>query len=143
METIFDIISLTLLTALFISPILIIWRLNRLAIRYKFIIYLTIGVLTTAIIALTFGWWVDTSDQMLLKHYGYDFDAMNYTERFGKVSPENMERVKNLEMSIMGIGWPLKVILTYIFYFPYLLIVYLLTYFFNKIPRSRAKRSSA
>ncbi|WMW78024.1 hypothetical protein RF683_00845 [Flavobacterium sp. 20NA77.7] len=133
METIFDIISLTLLTALFISPFFIIWWLNRLAIRYKFIIYLTIGVLTTAIIFLTFGWWVDISDQMLLEHYGYDFDAMNYTERFGKVSPENMERVKNLEMSIMGIGWPLKVILTYIFYFPYILIVYLLTYFFNKI----------
>ena len=93
---------------------------------------MTIGILTTATITLTLGWWADTSDQMLLEHYGYNFDAMNDTERFGQVSPDNMERVKSLEMSIMGIGWPLKVIMTYGFYFPYLLIVYLVTYLFRK-----------
>lgn len=69
---------------------------------------------------------------MLLEHYRYNFDAMNETERFGKVSPDNMERVKSLEISIMGIGWPLKAFLTYVFYAPYLLIVYLVTYLFRK-----------
>ena len=88
--------------------------------------------MTTASITLTFAWWADTSDQMLLEHYGYNFDAMNHTERFGKVSPDNMERVKSLEISIMGIGWPLKAIMTYVFYSPYLLIVYFITYFFRK-----------
>ncbi|MCO5239536.1 MAG: hypothetical protein M9904_05725 [Chitinophagaceae bacterium] len=88
--------------------------------------------MTTAIIALTFGWWADTSDQMLLKHYGYNFDAMNDTERFGNVSSDNIERVKNLEKSIMGVGWQLKVIITYVFYSPYLLIVYLVAYLFSK-----------
>lgn len=132
METIITIISFTLLIGLLLSPVLIIWRLNRLNIRYKFLIYITTGILTTVTIALTLGWWADSSDQMLLEHYGYNFDAMNDTERFGKVSPDNMERVKSLELSIMGIGWPLKVAMTYVFYSPYLLIVYLVTYFLRK-----------
>ena len=132
METIINIVSFILLIGLFLSPVFIVWRLNRLNVRYKFIIYLTICILTTAIIALTFGWWADTSDQILLKHYGYNFDAMNDTERFGSVSSDNIERVKNLEKSIMGVGWQLKVIITYVFYSPYLLIVYLVTYLFSK-----------
>lgn len=131
-ERITSIVSLTLFIGLLISPFLIIWRLNRLHCRFRFIIYLTIGIITTATIVLTFAWWVYTSDQMLLKHYGYNFDGMNDIERFGKISPENMERVKNLEMSMMGIGWPLKAIMTYVFYFPYLFIVYLVTYLFKK-----------
>jgi hypothetical protein len=57
---------------------------------------------------------------------------MNDTERFGNVLPNNMERVKKLEKSMMGIGWPLKVIITYAFYFPFLLIVYFVTYLFWK-----------
>jgi hypothetical protein len=129
METIFNIISLTLFLGLIFSPIIIIWRLNRLNVRYKFIIYLTICVLTTATIALTFGWWTDYSDNKLLEHYGYNFDAMNETERFANVPIDNMERVKSLETSIMGIGWQLKVMISYVFYLPYLLIVYLVNYF--------------
>jgi hypothetical protein len=78
---------------------------------------------------LTFGWWTDYSDNKLLEHYGYNFDAMNDTERFANVSIDNMERVKSLETSIMGIGWPLKVMISYVFYLPYLLIVYLVNYF--------------
>lgn len=57
---------------------------------------------------------------------------MNDKERFEKVSHGNIERVQSLETSIMGIGWPLKVILTYVFYSPYLLIVYLVTFIFRK-----------
>lgn len=129
METIFDIISLTLFLGLIFSPIIIIWRLNRINVRYKFIIYLTICALTTATIFLTFGWWTDYSDNKLLEHYRYNFDEMNDTERFANVSIDNMEKVKSLETSIMGIGWPLKVMISYVFYLPYLLIVYLVNYF--------------
>lgn len=139
METIFDIISLALLIGLFLSPIIIAWRLNRLLIRYKFIIYLTFGILTTATIALTFGWWTDYSNYKLLGHFGYNFDAMNDKERFEKVSPDNIEKVKSIETSIMGIGWPLKVILTYVFYSPYLLIVYLVAYLFRNKTKTTDK----
>lgn len=139
MEIIFNVISLTLLIGLFLSPIFIVWRLNRFVIRYNFIIYLTFGILTTLAIALTFGWWTDYSDNKLLEHFGYNVNAMNDKERFEKVSPDNMEKVKSIERSLMGIGWPLKVILTYVFYSPYLLIVYLVTYLFRNKTKTTDK----
>lgn len=98
-----------------------------------------IGIIITATITLTFAWWVDTSNQILLSHYGYDFDAMNDPERFANVSAENMERVKSLEISMMGIGWPLKAIMTYVFYSPYVLIVYLIVYL---VKRNRNKKEN-
>jgi uncharacterized protein YacL len=127
MEIITSLVSFTLVIGLLVSPVLLIWRLNKLNLSYKFIFYLIIGILTTGIITLTFAWWAATSDQMLLEHYGYNFDAMNDSERFEKVSPDNIERVKSLEKSMMGIGWPLKAIMTFVFYSPYLIIVYLVT----------------
>jgi len=135
MEFLDTAITLILLVGLLISPILLVRFINRTNIKYKFVSYLTIGVVLTALIIIIFGWWAHFSDQMLLKHYGYNFDAMNYNERFGNVTPDNMERVKSLEMNIMGIGWPLKVILTFVFYSPYLLIIYTVTYLIGRKTR--------
>jgi hypothetical protein len=60
---------------------------------------------------------------------------MNETEFYGKVLLENMDKVKSLETSIMGIGWPLKAILTFVFYSPYLLIIYGVTYLIGRKTR--------
>jgi hypothetical protein len=57
---------------------------------------------------------------------------MNETEFYGNVVPEHMEKVKSLEMRIMGIGWPLKAMLTWVYYSPYLLLVFLLIYWVGK-----------
>lgn len=57
---------------------------------------------------------------------------MNETEFYGKVLPGNMERVKSIETRIMGIDWPLKAVLTFIFYSPYLLIVYFIIFLIGK-----------
>jgi hypothetical protein len=132
MEIIVTIVSLLLFVGLILSPILILRIVNRSNMKYKFIAYLTIGLIATAIIALTLAWWAYTSDIMLLKHYGYNSDGMSETEYYGKVLPENIDRVKSIELSIMGIGWPLKAIMTFVFYSPYLLIVYFLTYLIGK-----------
>ena len=96
---------------------------------------MTIGVFLTAILAFVFAWWSYKSDLILLKHYGYDIDGMNETEFYGKVLPENMDKVKGFETSIMGIGWPLKAIMTFIFYLPYLLIIYGATYLIGRKTR--------
>lgn len=62
---------------------------------------------------------------ILLRNYGYNIDGMNIIEFYDKVSPTNMEQVKRLETSIMGIGWPLKAIFGYIIAIPYLIFIYL------------------
>jgi hypothetical protein len=132
MEILTTVISSTLLIGLITSPVLILVRLTKLNIKYKLIVFLTLGIIITSTITLIFAWWVDTSNQILLTHYGYDFEALNDTERFVNVSVENMERVKSLEISMMGIGWPLKAFMMYGVYSPYLLIVYLITYVLEK-----------
>ena len=86
--------------------------------------YLILALLLTARIMWTFAWWADYSDQLLMSHYGYDFDAMNDTERFANVESENLEKVKQLEIGYFGVGWSLKAIMSFVFYSPYLLIIY-------------------
>lgn len=132
MEDITTNISFLLLVGLVLSPILILLRLNKSNIRYKFVSYLIISIIITASITWIFAWWSYISDIMLLAHYGYNIDGMNAKEFYGHVAAENMERVKSLEKNIMGIGWPLKAILSYVIYMPYLLLVYLITYVIRK-----------
>jgi hypothetical protein len=131
MEVLIAIINILLLLAIVASPIFILWVLNRWKTRYRFLAFMVIGVLVTASLTLIVAWWGDTSNHMLLSHYGYDFDDSDSIERFEKVSPENIERVKILRISIMGLGWPLRAAMTYAFYSPYLLILYLFTYLIN------------
>lgn len=57
---------------------------------------------------------------------------MNDTAPLENVKAENMDRVKSLETTIMGIGWPLKGIMTYVFYSPFLLIAYLIVYMLKR-----------
>ena len=128
METLITIVNLILLGGLIISPLLILYWLNRRNVKYKFFAYLFIGLVTTATITFTFAWWADASDGILLTHYGYNFDTIDDIERYEKVAQENIERVKDLEFSRMGIGWPLKAIIIYEYYSPYLLLVYLIVY---------------
>jgi hypothetical protein len=139
MEIIVTIISFLFIIALIALPIVILIGLKRLNVKkFKFLTYLILGVVITSIITLTFGWWSDTSNEILLSYYGYDFDAMTDTQRFSNVSPENLERVKGLEISMMGIGWPLKAIMTFIVYSPYILVVYLIVY----LIQNRKKKTS-
>ncbi|MCZ4694559.1 hypothetical protein DWB61_05840 [Ancylomarina euxinus] len=128
MEILTKIISFLGLGGLIASPIVILYRLNKRNVKYTFLAYLTLGLIITASIVLAFAWWADISNKILLSHYGYDFDAWNDTDRFTNVTKENMARVKSLESNMLGIGWPLKAILFYIFYSPYLLLVFLITY---------------
>ncbi|MEQ8241865.1 hypothetical protein [Fulvivirga sp.] len=138
MEILITIVSFLFLGGLLISPFLILYALNRKNTKYKFIAYLAFGILVTATITFTFAWWADTSNEILLTHYGYNFDAIDDTELYEKVTQENIERVKSLEISMMGIGWPLRAIMTYEYYSPYLLIIFLAVYLLRAI---RAKKA--
>lgn len=136
METLTTTISIILLFGLISVPILLFVGLNkRKQLRFNFLTYLTIGLILTAAITLTFAWWTDYSDQLLMSHYGDDFNAMNETDQFEKVETKNLERVKQLEIGYFGIGWPLQAIMTFVFYLPYLLIVYLVGHLITKAKR--------
>lgn len=126
METLTTAVSIILLLGWITVPILLFIGIKKLKrLKFDFMVFLIIGLIVTAVISWTFAWWADYSDQLLMSHYGYNFDAMNETERFEKVKIENFERVKQLEIEYFGIGWPLKAIMTFVFYSPYLPIVYL------------------
>ncbi len=130
MEILFSIISFLLLILLIVSPIVIFKKLKQS--NFKFLKYLTLGSIITFIIILIMAWWSSESTEILLSQNGYNFDAMNYEERFANVAKENLEKVKNLEISKNGIGWPAKIMFIYPFYFVYMLLVFLVMNFISK-----------
>lgn len=127
METLTTIISFLLLFGLISVPILLFVVIKKWhQLNFEFMIYyFIIGVILTAGIIWVFTWWLDYSNQLLMSYYGYDFNAMNDTVRFKNIEHENLERVKQLEIGYFGVGWPLKAIMFFVLYSPYLLIVYL------------------
>lgn len=132
-----EIISFILILGLISIPILLFLIIkNRSGLKYSFLIYLFVGLIITVSITWTFAWWVDYSNQLLMNHYGYDFNAMNNKERFENVELENFEKVKQLEIKYCGIGWPLKAVITFFFYSPYLLVVYLVGQLILRIKRN-------
>ncbi len=122
-----QILTFTVLWALFISlllaPIFLFFKLKQS--KWHFLSYFILGLVITSGITLTFTWWADYSDKLLLSHYGYDPDAMTASERYANVKRENLVKVKEIEIAYYGIGWPLKAIVIYALYLPYLLIAYL------------------
>lgn len=142
MEILTTILSFSLLLGIMACPILVLLALRKFYLKSNFSVYLILAITITSILTLVFAWWSDASNQILLSHYGYDVEAINDTERYGNVSPQNMERVKSLEGSIMGVGWPLKAFMSYVLYFPYLLIVYLIRYSLKKYQKEHTPNTT-
>lgn len=86
-----------------------------------------------AILISIFAAWIDISSLMLLNHYGYSVDGMNYDN----VLPENRERVDGLVASIMGIGWPVKAMFGFVIFIPYLIVVYFMKKLIEKMKENR------
>lgn len=142
METLFNFTMLLFAAALILSPVFILRMINRGRIKYKFLVYISISLVTTLIIMVYFAWWSDESDTMLLRHYGFDDDGLNEPERFLNVSAENIERVKKIEKRGSGLGWPVRAIMSYVWFLPYLFIVYGVYYLINKIKGLRRESKS-
>lgn len=124
MESLIKIISFGLLLSLIVFPIFILKQLYKRKTKYIVFFYFIICLIITFLLVLAFAWWSYFSKQLLLSHYGYNFDDLDSIERLQNVAPENLDRVKNLRISTMGIGWPLKAFMLYPSYFVYLVIVY-------------------
>lgn len=139
MEKLITLVSFSLFVGILLCPILLLRKIKTTKIRYKFLAYLTIGLFLNAVIVLVFAWWSYTSDLMLLEHYGYDIDGMNETEFYGNVIPKNMDKVKSIQRSITGIGWPLKAIFAFVFCSPWIIVVYFVFYLTDKIKLNKLK----
>ncbi len=121
MESLITISNFLILGLIIIAPILILYILKRLKTKRIVIIYSLIGLSLLGVLILIFAWWSHESDLILLKHFGYNIDGMNETEFFGNVLPENMDKVKRLEASVIGIGWPVNAIFGFVMTIPYLI----------------------
>jgi hypothetical protein len=112
--------------------------LNKSHNRFKFLIFLVVGLIIIIIIALfsfIFVWWLDTAKTILLNHYNayiFNPDSNGYGVRYAKVLSQDIERVKNLETSLMGIGWPLKSIFMFVFLSPLPIVFYVFNFFKNQ-----------
>jgi hypothetical protein len=124
--------SILLFVILFITPPAILYFLIKRKVNFLFLRYIIFGLILTAIIFTLFAWWTHFSDKLLLSNYGYNFDSMNDIERFENVSVENMDEVKRIENSIMGIGWPLKAMMMFPLFSIYLFVIYLIGYGYKK-----------
>jgi len=136
MEKLIWISNIIIIGLILVFPIILLRILNKLRIRRKLIYYSLIGILLLGLIIFISAWWNYKSDLMLLKHYGYNIDGMNKTEFYGDVLPENMQKVKNIEASVMGIGWSLKAMLGIIMITPYLGIIYILNRFTERFRKN-------
>ena len=77
--------------------------------------------------------WKDYSSEILLRSYNaYELNPDSGTEQveYENVKLENVQRVKQLEHTIMGIGWPLRAMFIFVFS---ILPVLLLTFLMNEI----------
>ncbi|WP_338762946.1 hypothetical protein WAF17_18630 [Bernardetia sp. ABR2-2B] len=134
MEILVKTIFILLFLSLVIAPFLIGIILNKFELTYKFMIYLFLSIVITFSISLILGWWSDFSTKILLSYYDYDLKTMG-GDRFRNVAAENIERVKILLIRYYGVGWIVKVFMIYVFYLPYILLVYLITYLFSKVKK--------
>ncbi|HYF04071.1 MAG TPA: hypothetical protein VEC36_11880 [Patescibacteria group bacterium] len=123
MQILHTIINFFFLGVIIVFPILLLRFLKKY--KKNSYLFFPVSLFLLGVLIFIAVWWFHTSDMMLLEYYGYNIDGMSEPERYGNVVQENLENVRSIEMSIMGIGWPLKAIFGYIIFIPYLLIVFL------------------
>lgn len=128
--------SFLLIACILILPIFGLWLHKRTNNFGGFFVYLLFSAITlTALLFLT-AWWADKSSMIELNLLGYNHYGMNETELYANVSTSNIARVKSLEYSIMGIGWPLKAIFGIPLTLGYSIIVYMFNALYLKTKRT-------
>jgi hypothetical protein len=130
MELLATIPTFLLLLGLILSPIFIFIRTEKHSqSKFYFIIYIFFTLVLTAGIMVGLACWNDAVNEILLNHYkALSFNNDFATNQFSleNVKPENLKRVEQLKASYFGIGWPLKAIMSFVFYAPYPVIIYLI-----------------
>ncbi len=111
----------------------IVYRFLKKKNKVTFVKFILFCLATSTFLCVLSAWWMcEGGNNLLLQNYGFTEYAMGEEERYQNAKPENIKRTKEIYESMFGIGWPLRAIMTYVFYLPYLIFVYLVYYFIQK-----------
>ena len=124
MSTFYLIITILIIGAGFATPFLLLRLTSHMNKADRGVAFFFMGLILMISISILFVWWGNKSDELLLKHYGYNFNYMNNEEKYENVSSENLSNVKKLETGIMGVGWPIGAIFPSILSIIYLILIY-------------------
>lgn len=120
-EILFTIISFFTFLLILATPLLIIRKLKNK--NYFLLVFISL-ILTFILFTFLVYWSEELSKELIYKLYGFDTYKMGMEDPWTKViSNKSKETIMRIYNGSFGIGWPLKVILSYIFYLiPYNLI---------------------
>lgn len=93
----------------------------------------------SGILCLTLLWWDDASTWWLMEYYGWDPNGMCDSEYYQNVAECDRARVQKLWNHNMGVGWPVKAFLAYLFLLPLQLILSAMVFFIIKHYRTNKK----
>lgn len=93
MDNLFIIIKILLLIFLLGIPFIFLRFARKRKSKYKFGIYFLVSIFVTIIFVFVSAWFSNVSDETLLNHYGYNFDALSDTERYKNISNKNLVKV--------------------------------------------------
>ena len=120
MNVIFGILNIIILISILGSPYFVSKKVEKVLSKNRIFTSIVISIFIVVFLSFVFAWWTDYSNILLMKYYGYDFGIMgNEIDRLKNVDPKNIETVKQLKISIMGIGWPLKAIFGLVLLIPF------------------------
>lgn len=95
-------------------------------------IFVVAVMIFSGMFCLTLLWWDDASTWWLMEYYGWDPNGMCDSEYYQNVAECDRERVQKLWNHNMGVGWPVKAFLVYLFLFPLQLILSAIVFLFVK-----------
>lgn len=128
MEHVVKFLEYNLIVLLIACPIVVLYFIRKFCSKNVFRTYLIASVFLTSILMICFFWWNNLSRILLMIDYGVNRFATNDFERYLHVSKENLYRVKQLENSYYGVAWQLRAFLVYVFYVPYIFVVYFIAW---------------
>ena len=127
MEMLVDCVLLLIFLALCGSIFFLVRKIQRSTVRFKFLWFIGISYIISLVFIVSIAAWLYYSNHWLMEYYGCDF-SMDLPERFAQVAPENVKRVEQLDMSIHGLAWPFRAIMTHNAYILYMLLIYSIYY---------------
>lgn len=136
MELARDICTLMVGIIGFLLPLLFVPLLRR---EKDVMIFAVATMIFSGMLCLTLSWWDDASTWWLMEYYGWDPNGMCDSEYYQNVAECDREPVRKLWNHNMGVGWPVKAFLMYLFLLPLQFILSTIEFLVIRLYRKRCK----